>query len=128
MPMSRDLQTLMSFGILNDAAVSRLAQLIEHIEAIAATTANGTRGGVRHRTVRRARGRRGRPRKYGRGAGRRPGRPANRGRRGAFNPSKDQLQAMRKTMTVAQIAKKTGVSTFTVNARLKSHGLTKRRK
>jgi len=100
MALQDDLTALADFGLFNEGAVSRLANVIRAF-------GNATAG----------RGARGRPR----GAGKRAP-------RGSFSPSKDELAKMKDTMTAKEIAVKSGVSVATVNARLRQHGLTKPRK
>ena len=50
--------------------------------------------------------------------------PRRRAPRGSFNPSKDDLRAMRETMTVKAIGEKYGVPMATVMNRLRDAGLT----
>jgi len=102
MALQEDLTALADFGLFNESAVSRLANVIR---AFGNATGAGARG-------------RGRARAAGK-----------RAPRGSFNPSKDELVKMRNEgMTGKQIGAKFKVSMATVNSRLRQHGLTKPRK
>jgi hypothetical protein len=115
-----DIDTLADFGIFDSTGVARLAALIRSVQSLAS-------GGMAlRRSPGRPRGRRpGRPR------GRKPGRPALEGSastngrraRGKMTVSKDELSAMRETMTGGAIAEKLGVSRATVTNYLKKYGL-----
>lgn len=103
MASNDDLQTLSEFGLFNEDGIAKLAGLIRNVQALAGGAVPGKR--------------RGRPPKAG-----------QRAARGSFSPTKDELSKMKATMTAKEIAAKHGVSTATVNLRLKQHGLTKPRK
>ena len=112
MALQDDVGLLVEYGLFNEDALGRIANAIRTVRELAGGGSAPTR---------RAPARRGRP--AGGGGGRKTRAP-----RGSFNPSKDELSKLKANMTAKAIAEKFGISTATVNNRLRAMGLTKPRK
>jgi hypothetical protein len=132
MPLTDDLEVLADFGLFNEAAVEKLANLIRTVQSLAdgkapmATLSQGP--GIPARGVGRPRGR---PRGPGRPAGTTPQAaegPGKRAKRGSFNVTKEELAKLRETFTAKEIGEKFGVSPMTVAQRASKLGLTSPRK
>lgn len=106
----QDVQTLIDFGVLNEAGLARLAGLIRSIQGLAGVTAAPGRAAAMG------------PAAVQNGVGRKR-------RRAAFTATKDDLSKMKSQgMTAKAIAAKLGCSMATVNTYLKKFGLTTGRK
>ena len=112
MALRDDVELLVDFGLFNEDALGRIANAIRTVRDLAGGNSVAVRRGPGRRRGRSGPG---------------PGRPRASGRRaprGSFNPSKEELQKLRETMTGKEIAAKFGVSVVTVSNKAKKLGLT----
>jgi len=117
MAVKDDLEVLVNFGLFNDGAVEKLANVIRTVQSLSLPGGSLPGGADPGRAVR------------GPGTTAAGGEPRKRGRRGALEAHREEVvKLLQEGNTAAEIGKRYGVSAQTVTITKKRWGLTKPRK